>query len=184
MPNRLLQRLAIMYGPPVSDDPAAWMVEAERLLTGYDPKVQEEAFDLICKSHRGRTYPPINEIVTGCADAASILYQPKPHESPRQDQAWTKESIAKADAMFRQSQLAHQACSEGWGQGLHEFLRVNRRWPKNSEIADIKNAAQFVERVASGVEELGKQAGQIVALANSILDRRETMAVRIYGERE
>lgn len=181
MANRLLQRLALMYGQPDTHDPVAWFEEAGKLLKGYDPRVLEEAFDLICKSHRGKSFPAINEIVTGCADAASILYQPKPHESPKQDQAWTKEAIAKADAMFRQSQLAHQACSEGWGQGLHEFLRVNKRWPKNSEIADIKDAATYVERVASGVEDFGKQEAKIVALANSILDRRETMAARIYG---
>lgn len=181
MSNPLLQRLAVMYGAPVSEDPAAWMVEAERLLKGYETRVLDEAFGIICRSHMGQRFPAINEIVSGCADAASLLYAPQPVET-KVDQAWTAANIAKADAALRNHSLGRQAVKEGWGQGLHEFLRVNQRWPKPGEIPTLKANAAYVDRVAAGVEHLPMIGGQIKTLANSIIERRERLATRVLGE--
>lgn len=69
MKNSLLERLAIIYGPPESPDPQAYMAEVAALIDGYSEQVLKAAGDAIIREYRGRGFPRPAEIVTACREA-------------------------------------------------------------------------------------------------------------------
>lgn len=180
MSNPLLTRLAIVFERPDTPDPVAWMTEVSRLIKDYKPSELDAAFDIICKSHRGRIYPSVSEIVTGCADARGAAIPVRPPQT-REDPRWTPEAFAMADRII-DCDMGRQAARDGWVLGLHEFIRTNRRLPHQYEIHDIIDTSAYVDRCASGHVDMGACHGPLKKLANNILNRREKLAQRVLGE--
>jgi hypothetical protein len=136
--NPLLSRLAIVYGPPESADPAAYLAEIAKMIAKYPPNILEKAGDLILRTHRGKSFPKPNDIVTACEDA---LPDPTNGGSEKIRYAeWLAASFVcetqhnpKTNRMeplgfefskrFRGHPWVEQAESEGWGKELRGHLR-------------------------------------------------------------
>jgi len=174
MSNPLLARLAIVYGPPDSGDPAAYLAEVARMLVKYSDADLQRAGDLIIRTHRGRSFPTPAQIVTACEDA-------KPEPAPVQtknDPAWSAAAFADADRLLK-SDMGHRAAREGWALGLHDYCRKHRCLPTPAKIATIIGNARFVDRVASGEEPLvGPFEGALRKMARTFQDKRSEVAAK------
>lgn len=182
MNNPLLGRLAIVYGPPDSHDPAAYLAEVAKMLVKYSTEQLEAAGDLILKTHRTRTYPTPAFIVTACEDAA---YQQAPKLARAETfeerfPAWSDTAIAAADKLVHCA-MGQVAARDGWVLGLHDFCRNNGRLPEHHELGALKADAAFVTRSANGQEDLGACGPALRRLAKSMVAKRGEIARSVLG---
>lgn len=140
MANKLVARLCLMFGPPDVDDTASWFAEMDRLVKNYSEAELDKAADLVLRSHRGRAFPSVSEMLTACADARDILPEQKGVEDMTPEKAdWLARKIVNglrlhgvsgkmepAAGEFAQELYDHpivrQSVTEGWGRELRLFL--------------------------------------------------------------
>lgn len=140
MANKLIARLCLMYGSPESENLPAFFAEMDRLVANYSERELEKAADLILRSHRGRSFPSVSEVLTACAHARDILPEQKGVEDMTPEKAdWIARKIVNglrlhghsgkmepASGEFSDSLLSHpivrQSVTEGWGRELRLFL--------------------------------------------------------------
>jgi hypothetical protein len=138
MSSPLLARLGIVYGQPESHDPVAYLAEIAKMIARYPANVQERAADLILRTHRGRSFPKPNDIVTACEDAmpdptgagsekirhAEWLAACFVCDTEHNQKTNRREPIGfKFSARFRGHPWVEQAEREGWGKELRSHLR-------------------------------------------------------------
>jgi hypothetical protein len=182
---RICARLATIYGPARKEDDGLleYYRELSKLVSQYNQQEQDKAAELIIRNHKSKSWPDIPAILRACADAREILHPPKGH-IPRmhtRDNTWTEEAFTRADELCR-GEMGRIANREGWLMGLHEFVRAHSRLPTQAEIADIKDTAKWVERVASGDIEVSGPAHRMAPQwASTALERRQRLAERLFG---
>jgi hypothetical protein len=177
--NPLLTRLIVLYDPPETHDGPAWMAEVSRLIADYSAAELADAFDLIVRTHRGRGFPTVSEIVTGCADARSKRMPNKPKAYPVDDM-WSEQAYALADKMVCGSELGRQAARGNYLQAVHEYVRRHKRLPKGVEVRELRDAADFVDGVVDGSIDAGTLAGPLRKLGRSIQQRRAELGERLF----
>lgn len=139
MSNPLLQRLVVVFGPPQSEDPPAYLGEIEKLISKYTPTELDKAADLLVRS--SKWFPKPAEIAVACADAREILTPSQPFDpAKKKNLDWTKEALDRADRLI-QSELGRKAASEGWILGLWDHYRKTPRQPTPKEIISFKEKA-------------------------------------------
>lgn len=206
MTNKLIARLAVMFGPAdFSDDPRAFLSEIARLTKSYSEEVLDKAADLLIRSHRPtqlKPWPSPSEICVACADAQEMV-APSSASNPlaERNQDWTKEALDRADRLI-QSDIGRKAADEGWILGLWDHYRKTTRQPTAKEIIAFKNKAYQFDHAykealtngtcrSLGLPRLGDailaRRGQKVALTNGEFMTRAEVAKmlqdRITGER-
>jgi len=178
----MLQRLMIVYGEPDSGDPGAYLREVGRLLQGYTEAEQQEATDLVLKTHRGRQWPTPAECVNACIEVRDQRTDRQVPEGPKYPE-WTESAFAAADRLIN-SEIGRQAAREGWIGQLHDFCRKARHLPDASVIADLRREARkFDEAYAFVQDGGGLQAlnGALRKLGESFLDKRDRLSDRANG---
>jgi hypothetical protein len=181
--NPLITRLIVLYEPPETHDGPAWMAEVSRLIADYSAAELADAFDLIVRTHRGRGFPTVSEIVTGCSDARSKRNPVKPKAYPVDDM-WSEEAYAMADKLLRGSELGRQAARGNYLQAVHEYARRHKRLPKGIEVRELRDASDFVDGVVDGSIDPGFLAVPLRKLGRSIQERREALGERLFPASE
>lgn len=185
MSNVLVQRLAIMFGPPdFSGDAKAFIAELSRLTQKYGEDVLNKAADLLIREHRPtqrKPWPVPNEICMACADAAEMVLPSRKDEVAHKD--WTPQAIAKAYDLIR-SPMGRTAGDEGWVLALWNFCRRKGRLPNASEAHDCKQEARgFNDAYAMCKRgEAGACGAALINLAETMLHRRDQLARHAHGE--
>lgn len=179
MANRLVARLAVMYGKPDTDDPATWFAEMDRLLKNYSHDELDKAADIVLRTHRGNRFPSVSEMLTACADARDDLApKPKPVEKYPD---WTPEAIAKADDLIR-CEMGQRAAGEGWVFALHTFCRKKGRLPQMHEIGGcIAEARGFDEAYARNAKSGDGPQIALNKLGDSMIRMRAYLGEIAYG---
>jgi len=180
----MLERLLLMYGAPETDDAEAYLGEYARQLRNYTVDELSRATDIIFRSRRFKTWPTIGECIQAAEEAREQLKEKHPATPYSDNSMWSTAAQAWADAECRCDD-GRIAAEDGWLQGLHEFLRQNfakgqRRWPNQSELAKIMDNARFLDRCASGEEDMGVCHDALKRLAQSMQERRGKLAQRIF----
>lgn len=182
MANRLVTRMCLMYGPPETHDDRAWFAEMDRMVKSYSDKELDAAAELVLRTHRGRGFPTVAQMLTACEDARE-QHIPKPRPDPGYHE-WSKERIAEANRLIA-SEMGRAAAREGWVFALHSFCRENRRLPKTQgEIGHCKSiGSRFDSAYRDCLSGSGGQFGTALArLGGSMLARREELARVAMGE--
>lgn len=184
MSNSLLNRLAVIYGAPDSEDPGAYLGEVAKLLSGFSEAELSKAGDALLSSHRGRQWPTPAQCVEACQNAKEAGSTPRAPEGPRHPE-WSREARAVADRLVV-SDMGRIAADEGWALALHDFCRVARRLPNATEQHRLKRTAKaFDEAYAECCRgEGGLLGASLRNLGESMLQRRERYAGKAYGEIE
>jgi len=182
MANRLMTRMCLMYGPPETHDDQAWFAEMDRLVKSYSDRELDRAADLVLRSHRGRGFPSVSEMLTACEDARE-QFSPPPRIDPAYPE-WSKARIAEADRLI-QCDMGRAAARDGWISVLHSFVRENGRLPRTQgEIGHCKAvASKFDQSYRDCVLGNGGAVGQALErLGASMMERREELARIAFGE--
>lgn len=140
MANKLVQRMCVMYGAPVTDDPQAWFAEMDRLLKGYREDILEKAGDLILRTNRTGRFPSVSAFVTACEDVAEGLssfkkLKPEDYQKPIVDPDEAKRlmdwftvainsgnSFAEILARCPRSKGSTIDMTRPWGEEVHDPL--------------------------------------------------------------
>lgn len=181
MSNPLLDRLVVVFGPPQSDDPAAYLKEVQKLIAKYSPPELDKAADLLMRS--SKWFPKPSEIAVACADAREMLTPSQPFDpAKKKNLDWTKESMERADRLI-QSELGRKAADEGWILGLWDHYRKTPRQPTPKEIIRAKEKAEeFNEAYRESTRIPICQFIGLPKLGELILARRAQKAALTQGE--
>lgn len=181
MPNKLVARLCLMYGTPDTADPAAWFAEMDRLVKSYSERELDAAADQIMRSHRGRSFPPVSEMLAACEDVRAALTR-KPLRNDPTYPEWSHAARDNADKLIRCS-MGRKAAEEGWVYALHSFCRENGRHPGPHEIGGLKAIARgFDDAFRDCCDGRGGLLGDALAsLGRSMLERRAELAMMTGG---
>lgn len=181
MSNPLLDRLLVVFGPPQSDDPAAYLAEVQKLIKAYSSAELDKAADLLLRSHKW--FPKPADIVVACADAREILTPAKtPDNLNFNTLDWKKENLDRADRLI-QSELGRKAADEGWILGLWDHYRKTPRQPSPKEIIRAKQKAEeFNEAYRSAQTNDLSRYINLPKLGDLILARRAQKAALTQGE--
>jgi hypothetical protein len=179
--HALFGRLGVIYDAPATTNPQAWFAEVARLIAGYSTAECDRAFDLIVKAHKGRAYPSVNEIVSACADARSILSVKRPLDGSAQDRA-RRYREQQARRLLTTTEIGHRALNEDWHQGLYEFVCEHGRQPHGQEQGRIIETTQLVNDIASGARVAPVATAALRALAQSIQARRAKLADHLRAQ--
>lgn len=182
--QQMLHRLGLMYGDPDVDNVEGFLAEFTKALRNYSAPELERAADHIIRTRRYKTWPTVGEVIGACEEAREGQRVRHPAPPKVDTSAWSDEATKWADAECRCDD-GRIAAEDGWLQGLHEFLRQNfakgqRRWPNQSELAKIMDNARFLDRCASGEEDMGVCHDALKRLAQSMQERRGKLAQRIF----
>lgn len=180
MSNSLLNRLAVIYGAPDSEDPGAYLNEVARLLAGFSEAELSKAGDALLSAHKSRSWPTPAQCVDACYAARGKPPSPVP-EAPKYPE-WSREAIAAANKLVM-SDIGRQAADQGWILALHDFCRKERRLPNETEQHRIKRKSlQFNEAYAQCCRgEGGSLGASLRRLGDGMLKRRERLADMVYG---
>lgn len=185
MSNVLVQRLAIMFGPPdFSGDAKAFIAELVRLTCKYGDDVLNKAADLLIREHRPtqrKPWPVPNEICLACADAAEMVLPSRKGETAHPD--WTPKALAKAYELIR-SPMGRTAADEGWILALWNFCRRKGRLPNPGEVHSCKVEARGFDDAYAMCKrgEAGPCGAALIKLAETMLNRRDQLARHAHGE--
>lgn len=180
--DSMLARFMSVYGHPDSENVEGFLAEYARILKGYTASELAAAADEILKKHRFKTWPSIAECVNACENGRARAAQSKPKSYATADDTYVSRQ-GFADATLRSHrQTAERAAMEGWLLGLHEFVMKQGRMPNVREASEIRETSDFVTRCATGQQDMGALHHPLRALANSIVERRETTYQRLFGE--
>lgn len=187
MTNKMIARLAIVYGQPDSPDPVAFLEEFSKLLANYSEKTLDEATDKVLKKHRGRQWPTPAECIAACDevlqfDRAAEARRPATIENYPD---WSHDAIARANKLI-QSPMGRQAAKEGWISALWDYCRVS------GDLPDSEAAISHCKSVARGFDEAYAQVcrgeglpmlnAALKKLGDSMLERRNKLAALALGE--
>lgn len=185
MSNPMLARLGVIYGPPQSVDPKAFLDEMENMLGKYSAEVLDKAADRVIRTHRGRQWPTPSECINACEDVLEVdrshaARKPQDERYPE----WSSSAIAKADKLI-QSELGRRAAREGWISTLWDYCRSAGALPDNpTAIHRCKSYAKdFDEAYASLLRGDGSSMlnASLKKLGDSMLERRERLAKLALG---
>lgn len=168
----VLKRLTVMYGPPKTDNAAAFFDEYKRAMHGASDEVLERAADTLLRTNQYKSWPTIAECLKAVGRAQRDLQASKqqPIGKHRGKPQLDKHVV---DGLLRDNyEMTGRACAEGWVVGLHDFVRDHHRLPKPDERADLRNAANYVEACATGDNDLGAMHFSLVKLAQALMVRR------------
>ena len=181
MANKLVARLALMYGKPETENLPAWFAEMDRLVQTYSDKELDKAADLVMRSHRGNRFPSVSEMLAACEDARENMRPPfKPSPSKWPD--WEPEAIERADDLIRCG-LGKRAASEGWIFALHRFCCKHGRLPMDREIGScIAEARGFDEAYRKNAESNNRTLRELNKLGDSIIRMRGYLGRIVDGE--
>lgn len=189
MTNKMISRLAIVYGQPDSPDPVAFLEEFSRLLSSYSETTLDAATDRVLKKHRGRQWPTPAECIAACeevleTDRAAEARRPAMVENYPE---WTDAAIERANKLI-QSPLGRQAAKEGWISPLWDYCRVA------GELPDSASAIHRCKVIARGFDEAYAQVSRgeghvqlsaaLKKLGDSMLERRNKLAAIALGEEQ
>ncbi len=181
MSNPLLDRLVVVFGPPQSDDPQAYLREVQKLIAKYTPTELDKAADLLVRS--SKWFPKPAEIAVACADAREMLTPSQPFDpAKKKNLDWTKEALDRADRLI-QSDLGRRAADEGWVLALWDHYRKTPRQPSPKEIIGFKTKAdEFNEAYRDSMRiDICRVIG-LPKLGELILARRAQKAALTQGE--
>lgn len=187
MTNKLIARLAVMFGPAdFSDDPRAFLSEIARLTKAYSEEALDKAADLLIRSHRPtqlKPWPSPSEICVACADAQEMIRPSEPFNPiAERNRDWTREACERADRMI-QSDLGQRAADEGWILGLWDHYRQTPRQPTPKEIIVAKNKAfEFDQAYKKAMTTPVGRMLNLPKLGDAILARRNQKAALTQGE--
>ncbi len=179
MSNSLLNRLAVIYGAPDSEDPGAYLNEVAKLLKGFSEVELLKAGDSLLSAHKGRSWPTPAQCVEACmASRGKTVHTPEGPKYPE----WSREAISAANKLVM-SDIGRQAADQGWILALHDFCRKERRLPNETEQHRIKRKSlQFNEAYAQCCRgEGGSLGASLKRLGDGMLKRRERLADMVYG---
>jgi hypothetical protein len=183
MSNALIQRLAVVFGPPdFSTDPAAYMSEIANLIRGFTAGELNKAADLLIREFRPsqrKPWPTPNEICTACVDARTMMAPPQSNKDPYQE--WSEKAFRRADALIA-SDLGREAADSGWIAALHDFCREYGRLPNDAESYRCKvHAAEFNEAYRNVCGLNGEVRGPLKGLGDKMLAKRNRLAAIAHG---
>jgi hypothetical protein len=186
-----LNRLVILFGQPKTDDVTMFLGEYARVLTRFKPAELEAGIDRLVTQHRIRSFPTIAECSNAIYEAAksAALLAPK-SRSDAEPKGWSPRDLQIADVLCR-SDMGRQALRDGWIGALHEFCARTERLPRSHEQSDLIAASSYLNRCASGQVDMGASHAALLKLAGNMIERRNTIAERVFprsrsmaGERE
>jgi hypothetical protein len=124
-PN-MLDRFLTVYGHPKSDNPAAFIEEYAKALSGFSAVILEKAAARIMSSHEYPTWPALGECVRNCREVAWEL---NPPEKPAPQPAFEKKHVGsdRVKALLR----------DAMGQGLNgdnDFEAIVARCPRGGSV--------------------------------------------------
>lgn len=181
--NKLIQRMTIVYGVPDHTAPQEFYAELARLMKSYCEEELDKAADLVIRSHKGRTWPAVSEMLTACADAREMLRLSAPADEDAKYPEWSKRARFFAFKSLH-SEMGRRAAKEGWLLGLEKFLREKMRAPDEREISDLKRSARGFDdaygQVLAGKG--GALAPALKTLGGTMLERRNQLAAITQGD--
>lgn len=178
--EQFMARLEVVYGPPKTNDLAAFVEIYREMIGNFTADVYSRGFKLVAARHTHKSWPIPKLCLDALKDAARELETGERSVEHRRLEAGGLESH-KPHGLLR-GPIAETADREGWILGLNEFLHKNGRLPKAHEITRIKETARFVDR-CSATEGTSMLDGVIADLANSIMKRRKALGAKFDGER-
>lgn len=185
-----ISHLVLHFGEPKfdvqdHDKPRAhgeWLKSMVRELKVYSPEALNKAGQIIVTTRKYRSFPLVAECLDACQEAEKWLRSQKPQlkfsgESRHRIPEWSDERVRLADDLVM-TETGRRAAREGWILALHDFCRREMRMPEGHEIKHCIDGAKGADAaLAMAVRgECGAQSRAIVALGQSILERRERLA--------
>jgi hypothetical protein len=177
-----LARLSAAFGEPVSPDPQRFMLEYARMLRNYAAAELSRAADHLLATHKGpQRWPRIAD----CIDAAETAREANQqrakaqHAAPAED--WQTRT-SDAERFMASTDMGIASAREGWANGMREFVVAHRRLPQPHEVHEIKRNADFIDRCAAGIIDMGVLHNELKDLAGRMIDRRNAIADRVIGE--
>ncbi len=186
MSNRMLARLGVIYGPPQSTDPIAYLDELARMLAKYSEPVLEKATDMVLCTHRGRQWPTPSECVAACERVLDGERAAGARQNGIVDPypEWSAEAQRIADRLI-QSELGRCAAREGWVAPLWDYCRRARTLPDAAGIHRCKVTARESDEAYALVRNGGGHGDVNAALrrlGESMLERRNRLAALAMRE--
>lgn len=176
--QNFMQPLLAVFGEPSSPDPERFLAEFGRHLKGYTAAELTPAADFLARNHKGMArWPKLAECLEACEDVRERVRQSKP---ARSEDAW-QERVARAERLMIETELGQQAARDGWANGCREFIAAKGRLPHEHEVYRLIENARFIDRCASGMDNLGIAHTALIKLANTIVDRRNAIADRVLA---
>jgi len=179
--ENFLDPLLVVFGPPNTEDQPGFLAEYARQLKGYSVDQLKIAKDAVLRTHKGPSrWPKIADCVGACERAADThAAQAAARRPPPSD--WRMKANT-AERMMRESVMGQRAAAEGWANGCREFVMEHNRLPTEHEIRRLVGNARFIDRCASGEENMGYMHESLQGLASKLVERREAIATRVMGD--
>lgn len=176
--KHIVEPMIALYGELGTDDAEMVADLYERLLAGFSDAALAAAFHAV-----SGTYMPSKR--NPWPAPAFFRRAAEKHAAEHAAQA-QRQPVASGHAALAmqavRSDLGAEAAREGWILGLHDFVVRHGRAPKPHEIGELMAAADFVARTAAGAVEMGFGRGPLMALADTLLAKRERLAKIALGE--
>lgn len=179
--EKFLRRMLVMFGEPDTSDLDAYLDEYRDVLEGLSSKGLDHVWAAVRDTHKRRGWPHLAEVRAAVKSSGDATYHNPTGDLEKRFKGWLPADIERADRMCR-SAIGEQAQREGWLGGLHSFIAKNNRYPNGSEQAEIVDNARFVDRCAAGVVNMGLAHSALLALARSMVERRNKIAARVWPE--
>lgn len=188
--NKLITRLAVMFGEPVhSTDPAAYVKELERLMVGYSAAELDRAADVVIREHKPSHVKPWPTPAAICAAliASRTALTPRKIEDGL-PKTWTRADVKTAYDLVR-SEAGRDAADEGWCLSLWDFCRTNGRLPNAAETFQCKRYARDCDQSYASIPPDSGQSTiadglnkALRSLGTTMLERRNRIARHAHGE--
>lgn len=173
MTNILAERLTNIYGDIDHPNPEGFFKELANACQSWSTADLDKAADILRRTHKGRKWPTMGEIMKACEQACEDRASRIPQQT-----GTVYPDCSKPHRSLR-GPVAQQAKRDGWIGGLNEFLHYNNRLPTAQEQADIIATSRLIDEVASGHTPDVPWGPNLERLAWSMIERRDKIAGQI-----
>ncbi len=178
--EHFLNRMTNVFGFPKGDQPRAVLDEYAGMLAGFDASHLRDGCDDILKHHKYKSWPTIGDCYNACQAARSRETLGRTPGGFGTMSGAEVATIVRSNAMqFFGTLEAKQAARDGYVLGWMEFVGRVGRLPTERERTEIMELSQTVDQYAAGVGLPDWLRATTERLADSILARREQLAVQV-----
>lgn len=112
--DRMLDRFAILYGPPNTDEPEAFIAEYHRTLANYHQSVIDRAADIVIDEQDRTFWPTPGKCRQAAREAAAKMEHERYHQLP--PPASVSRPLLTEEQKIRADVLAHELrqTTQGW----------------------------------------------------------------------
>lgn len=118
--DAMLQRFALLYGAPKTDDQAAYFAEYRRALSTYSDAILQQAADAVIRGRRARAWPTIGDCVKACDETLDASRGAKAVSLAK---VWPEDHLERIDRDARAF-----VCGTRWHEAERRMVPASGEW--------------------------------------------------------